>query len=162
MLRKLYLLIPILGISFMTSCNDDDDDNDVPETGSCPPGTDFCMNYGGEQKSGLAELSEAPGTNPRVIITWEDAVNGQEEVEMSIYGNAPGDYVVDTSRVSGTVYFEYYNSNLNERNHGTSGTVNISTFDPGQQEVGLTGSFELTMDDGTQVTDGHFLQVDKP
>lgn len=162
MLRKLYFLLPVISLGLLVACKDDNNNDNKPDTGSCPPGTDFCMKYGGEQKSGIAELSEPGGTNPRVLITWQDVSNGVEQVELSIYGNGTGDYVVDTTRATGTAYFEYFNSNLNETTVGVSGTVKVTGFDPSQKEVGVTGSFDLTVDDGTKVTDGHFLQVDKP
>ncbi len=158
-MKRTKLFSPLFLILFtilfsVTACDKDDDTTDT-SGGICPSSVAFCMEYGGLNKSGAAALSQPPGGRYRVY--WENTVNGVfEQVELDIYGSANGDYSVDTTAASGTAVFEYFSS-TDGANKGISGTVKVTTFDP--TGTGISGSFTLSTQNGTAVTNGHFVNV---
>jgi len=146
-----------------TACNKDDDGDDGNNNNSsaCATGSNFCMKYGASQKNGNAELNEINATRFRVY--WENATsNGFEQVEMDILGDATGSYSVDTTYANGTAAFEYFSNDGTNVivQSGVSGTIDVTTFDP--DGTGLSGTFTVTTEDGTNVTSGNFINVKKP
>lgn len=121
----------------------------------CDEGVEFCMDYGGTNKSGDAEVFEYTSSHYRVYWT-AGAGNDYEQVELDIYGSTDGSYDIDTTGAAGTASFQYF-STANGVQNGVSGTLEISEFDFGGN--GLTGTFEATTEDGTEVTAGGFVEA---
>lgn len=156
----------ILGIGF-TSCSKDEDQPTptptavapvvIPPNDPCNGDPGFCMDYGSVNKSGPAKLFVL-NTN-RVRVYWEKGSGSTfEQVELDIYGLASGTYNVDgatTQGVSANVqYFSVANGTVNP----AYGTVTVSTLDTIN---GVTGTFNVTMQDSTKITNGKFTSIVK-
>lgn len=123
-------------------------------TNPCGSGVEFCMSFGGTTKSGDADLTDLTG---RYRIYWTTgAGNDYEQVELDIYGSTVGTYTIASSGANGTADFEYYHA-TNGVEEGASGTLEVTTWDP--TGVGLTGTFTVTTDKGTEVTSGNFYEA---
>ena len=57
---------------------------------------------------------------------------------------------------AGTAGLEYYHA-TDGVEEGASGTVEVTTWDPTGE--GLTGTFTVTTDQGTEITDGNFYET---
>ena len=131
----------------------DDDSCEYEEptaTAPCDAGIEFCMSYGGTNKSGDADFTEINSTRYRVYWTTGSG-NAYEQVEFDIYGTATGTYSIDTTYSAGTAAFQFF-STADGVNNGVSGTLEITEFDFGSN--GVTGTFTVTTEDGTEVTSG--------
>ncbi len=156
--RTLTIIALMGSLFFMGSCKKKEEEKkeETSQTG-CPDNANFCMKFGSEQISGNAELSEPPGG--RVRVYWATTSGTYRQVELDIYGSAAGTFDVDTTYATGTAVFEYFDAG-GTVTQGVSGTVTVDEFDP--DGSGLSGSFSLTTDNGTTVTNGHFSNVAKP
>ena len=148
-------LLSFLLIALLMSC-EKKEDSPESNVGTCN-GAAFCMDYGTSNKSGSATLSEPPGGRYRIY--WENnSATGFEQVELDIYGTAKGNYTIDTTGASGTAVFQYFSATSGV-NNGVSGTLVVTQFEPNGN--GLTGTFTLTTENGTMVTNGNFINIKK-
>lgn len=149
-IQLLSILFTVALFTSLSSCkNDKDDDNSDNNTSSCANGASFCMQYGSTTKSGTAVYKDLTGVTPnrhRIYFS-----QGIEQVELDLYTN--GETTLNIG--SGVAEFEYFDGT--NAASAASGTVIISKFDLGGD--GISGTFELTMDDGTQVSNGHFIDI---
>ena len=143
-------LLALITLTILASCKDDKDDDKSDDTSSsCTNGASFCMQYGSITKSGTAiykDLSALTPNRHRIYFS-----KGNEQVEMDLYTN--GEATLNIG--SGVAEFEYFDGT--KASSATSGTVIISKFDLGGD--GISGTFELSMDDGTKVSNGHFINI---
>ena len=148
-------VMALLFVGVLMSCEKKED---TPESsGTACNDAAFCMDYGTVNKSGNATLSEPPGGRYRIY--WENTSGSTfEQVELDIYASATGSYSVDTNATADKAVFQYF-SNTSGTNNGVSGTVNVTQFDPNGN--GLSGDFMVTTQNGTKVTNGHFVNVKK-
>lgn len=143
------IFISMIAIITLSACKDDKDDDKTTSSTACANGASFCMQYGSSTKSGSAVYKDLTGVTPnrhRIYFT-----QGSVQVEMDLYTN--GEATLNIG--SGVAEFEYFDGQ--NAASATAGTVIVSKFDP--SGVGISGTFEVTMDDGTKVTNGHFVNI---
>jgi len=118
----------------------------------CDEGVEFCMDFGGTEHSGDVTVNNYTGTQHRIY--WENGTGTSfEQVELDVFATDAGTYDIASSGADGTSSFEYWHA-TNGVKEATSGSVEITTFDFGGD--GLTGTFDVTLDDGTVVTGGFY------
>lgn len=120
----------------------------------CGDSINFCMDYGGVEKSGMASLLDLTS---RYRIYWtEGSGAAYEQVELDMYISDTGTYDIDTTHSSGTVAFQYFHA-TDGVNNGLSGTLIITTWDPTGD--GVIGTFEVEMEDATEVSNGNAYEI---
>lgn len=124
-------------------------------TNPCDGDAEFCMDFGGTVKSGDATVSDLGSGRWRVYWTTGSG-NDYEQIELDIYGSDVGEYDVDGSGNAGTASIEYFHA-TDGVEEGTSGTVEVTTWDPTGD--GITGTFTCTTDAGTEITAGNFWEA---
>jgi hypothetical protein len=157
----------IFGVS-ITSCNKEED-QPTPEaveettittaTTSDPCNGDpgFCMDYGTVNKSGPAKLFVYNGSRTRVY--WENGSGSAfEQIELDIEGLVAGTYNVDGLAIPGSSANVQYYSAANGVVNPAYGTVIVSSLDTIN---GVTGTFTVTMQDSTKITNGKFTTIIK-
>lgn len=165
------LLIPsiIIGVS-ITSCSKDDETPEptvtptpvvtptpTPSLDPCNGDAGFCMDYGSVNKSGPAKLFVYNGSRTRVY--WENGSGSTfEQIELDIEGLTPGTYNVDGLAIPGSSANVQYYSNAGGVVNPAYGTVVVSALDTIN---GVTGTFTVTMQDSTKITNGKFTDIVK-
>lgn len=145
----------MLGFCLVVFACSKEKETDSTDTSGCENGASFCMTYDGTVKSGTAKLSVA--NNNRYRIFWEKTTSGGfEQLELDIYGNASGTFMVDTTKLPGTAEFEYFSTNPQTLEEGITGTINVTSFDP---TAGASGTFSLTTLSGIKITNGNFINA---
>lgn len=145
---KFASLFAIVLFAFTTSCKEDEKEDDQTTT-ACANGASFCMKYGSTTKSGSAtyiDLTHVEANRHRIYYQ-----SGNEQVEIDVYANGAGTYSIGANS-AGFEFFDGQNASS-----ATSGSIKITNFEP--TGAGLSGTFSVTMDDGTKVTDGHFINI---
>lgn len=155
----------ILGVS-VTSCKKDEDSpaptttsnpTPTPTSNPCNGDPGFCMDYGSVNKSGPAKLFVYNGNKVRVY--WEKGTgNSFEQVELDIQGLTTGVYNVDNLAIQGSSAFLQYFSIAGGVVNPAYGTVNVTALDTIN---GVTGTFTVTMEDSTKITNGKFTSIVK-
>lgn len=170
MMKKLNLALVLglaIGISFVSCSKDEEQPTpgaveevapvNTPTTDPCNGDPGFCMDYGTVNKSGPAKLFVTNAS--RVRVYWENGSgNSYEQVELDIYGLVAGTYSVDGSTTTGTSANVQYFSTANGVVNPAYGTVTVSTLDTIN---GVTGTFVVTMNDSTKITNGKFTSIVK-
>jgi hypothetical protein len=155
--RRFLLLAMIGGAVSFVGCKDDEEEEIkpvAPVVSVCGTGN-FCMNYGGVQKTGNATFKAL--ANGRNRIYWENSSSGSfEQVELDIYGSALGDYTIDTTGAVGTANIQYAATGVGS-DDALTGKVTITAFDPAG--AGVTGTFSGTTEKGKEIKDGKFSNV---
>lgn len=164
-LKTLVLSGIIIGIG-VTSCSKDEDPPTptaavvpvvVPPNDPCNGDPGFCMDYGTVNKSGPAKLFVYNGSRTRVY--WETGSgNTFEQVELDIEGLTAGTYNVDGLAIPGSSANVQYFSVANGVVNPAYGTVTVSSLDTIN---GVTGTFNVTMQDSTKITNGKFTSIVK-
>lgn len=164
-LKTLVLSGIIIGIGF-TSCSKDEDQPTpeatvvvpvIPPNDPCNGDPGFCMNYGSVNKSGAAKLFVFNAN--RIRVYWDNGSGSTfEQVELDIYGITSGTYNVDGMTTLGTSAKLQYFSIAGGTVNPAYGTVTVSTLDTIN---GVTGTFNVTMQDSTKVTNGKFTSIVK-
>ena len=153
----------IVGIS-ASSCSKDEDPPE-PTTAAAPTPTldpcngdpGFCMDYGTVNKSGPAQLFVYNGS--RVRVFWDEGSGSTfEQVELDIEGLVPGTYNVDGLAIPGVSANVQYYSAANGVVNPAYGTVVVTALDT---ITGVTGTFTVTMQDSTKITNGKFTSIVK-
>ena len=159
-----HLFIPLIFSLALIACEDDEDDSVAPITTpttnnqtktACNGGDGFCMNYGGTNKEGDAKLIVQSSIN-KIRVYWTEGMgNDYEQVELDIFSLTTGTFPIGNgSNTSGIEYF----SAANGANEAAYGTVTVTKLDT---IAGVTGTFEVTMNDSTKVTGGVFKNIVK-
>jgi hypothetical protein len=158
----------VLTASVMLFSCKKDDDTPVPATTTATPtpapasdpcngDPGFCMDYGTVNKSGPAKLFVYNGSRTRIY--WENGSGSTfEQIELDIEGLVPGTYNVDGLAIPGSSANVQYYSNAGGVVNPAYGTVVVSALDTIN---GVTGTFTVTMNDSTKVTNGKFTSIVK-
>ncbi len=94
----------------------------------------------------------------KVRVYWEIGENASfEQVELDIYGLAPGTYDVNDLATPGSAFLQYFSS-ADGTNNAAYGTVEVTALDTNGV---VTGTFDLTMKDSTKIIDGKFTNISK-
>jgi len=158
---RLVLIAPLaLGIC-VTSCKKDDDSSDSDDTQTpsttldpCNGDDGFCMTYGGTEKSGPASLIILNSNKVRVF--WENGTgNDFEQVELDVYSVAPGTFDVNNNGLANSAFVQYYSA-TSGTNNAAYGTVTVTALDTAGA---VTGTFKVTMNDSTKITNGKFTNI---
>lgn len=155
-MKFLKLFFPILALGLLIAC-DDDDDTDTPAPNPCGDDIEFCMEHGGRSLSGDAVLEQLGENHFRINFTH--TAGDHEEIQIDIYGDEIARYEVDTTNRPATASFEYFTDSIGGTLYGAEGFVELVSVRP--DDEGITGSFEITLDDSTEVTNGYFTDVDQ-
>lgn len=159
------VVLSIISIG-VVSCSKDNEAPEPETNNSTPTPTPndpcngdpgFCMDYGSVNKSGPAKLFVYNGNKVRVY--WENGSGSTfEQVELDIQGLTAGTYNVDNLAIPGSSAFLQYYSNAAGVVNPAYGTVVVTTLDTIN---GVTGTFNVTMEDSTKVTNGKFTSIVK-
>ena len=162
------LLITTLGITtIFYGCSKEEDtieeDTDMMATMTTPPTTDpcsgddgFCMDYGGDVKSGPAVLTNLQSNKFRIF--WESGSGSSfEQVELDIYSYTAGTYDVNDLAIPNSAFVQYFSA-AGGVNNAAYGTVTVTTLDTIN---GVTGTFNVTMKDSTKITNATFTNIKK-
>ncbi|MDG1477089.1 MAG: hypothetical protein P8Q14_08085 [Vicingaceae bacterium] len=129
----------------------------APTSDPCNGDPGFCMDYGSVNKSGPAKLFVYNGSRTRVY--WENGSgNSFEQIELDIEGLVAGTYNVDGLAIPGSSANVQYYSAAGGVVNPAYGTVVVSALDTIN---GVTGTFTVTMNDSTKITNGKFTSIVK-
>jgi len=162
------MLIISVAIVMFTSCKKEDDTPTpvatttpaptlAPTNDPCSGDPGFCMDYGAVNKSGAAKLFVYNGNKVRVF--WEEGTGTVfEQIELDIQGLVPGTYNIDGLAIPGSSANVQYYSAANGVVNPAYGTVVVTALDT---ISGVTGTFTVTMQDSTKITNGKFTSIVK-
>lgn len=125
-------------------------------------GKSLCFKMDGAEVSKDAKLKEINTNNViRNRVYWEDAATGSN-IEIDVYGTAPGNYAIASNPTTGQAGFQYYlkETSGTKNIQGTSGNIEVTALANGT----MTGKFTVTASDGSktyQITDGNIVNVIK-
>ena len=166
MKQLLQLSLVFIALAFAVSCKKDatnpSTNNNNNNTTTACNGKSLCFKMDGTDVSKDAKLKEINVNNVvRNRVYWEDAATGSN-IEIDVYGTAPGSYAISANPTTGGAGFQYLlKDNSGAKNiQGSSGTIEVTALANGT----MTGKFTVTASDGSatyQITDGNFVNVAK-
>ena len=124
-------------------------------TAPCGDGIDFCMEVDGISKSGPAKLNVFNGSE--YSVTWFSQDSSEYCNLYVIDGTSAGDYAITANGGQGTyATFGYHKTSGYVK--GDTGLVTVTQFDT---IAGFSGSFNVDLEDGSTIANGHFTEVKK-
>jgi len=161
MKKLLFLSLVFVVMCSAISCkkkNSSNNTNNNTVTPTACNGMNMCFKMNGSEESHDA-MWKLQGSYYRIY--WEQGSgNNFENIELDIYGTAPGTYTVSAYPTSGLAGFQYF---INDYGNvkiikGQSGTVEITAINGSE----ISGTFTITASDGSttyEITEGKFIAV---
>lgn len=145
----------------ISSCKKKDSSSPISPASDPCKGNNLCFMLDGTQKSQNGKWVVITGPKNRNRIAWEEGSGASyKNIELDIYGDSIGTYIVSSSPTAGQAGFQYYEAGGPVNVKGISGTVVLTKNDGST----LTGTFTMKGIDGSKshdITDGNFFKVPK-
>ncbi len=122
-----------------------------PTISPCGNQVQFCAKKDTLELQGPMQLESFAGS---VVLTWEKSGADFHKLDLEIFGVEEGNFITSNSNTPNTFTASYVNSS--GATQQVSGQMKIAKYN---ETSGITGSFSVKFDDGSEITEGFLYRV---